>query len=603
MSRNGKDQQVVTPSPGAAAMRATASEPDRTATVASTPPDDPDRPSVGDGERPSPPRRWFSYTLPGAAVALILACLSFTPSLLPRPGAYQGVVCGLIAAIGYGLGVLGARVWREFADRPERPPRRGSWPALAIAAVVLLVIAYVLGQRWQGQLRDLMTAPPEPLWSKVLLPFAAVVVFVALVMAARGIRSVYRWVARQLGRWIGVRAARALGWLLAATLTFLLITGVLVDGIIRVTDNAFAVQDTTTSATAVQPSTPSRSGGPDSLIGWESLGYQGRNFVGHGPTADQIAAFDGAPALEPIRAYAGISSADTVEARARLAVADLERAGGFDRGYLLVTGTTGTGWVDPGAINAFEYELGGDTAAVAIQYSYLPSWASFVVDQDRAREAGRALFDAVYRTWSNRAPDDRPRLYVFGLSLGSFAMETPFSGEVDMANRTDGILLAGPPGFNELQSDFTARRDPGSPEVEPVYRNGRIVRFTNEARSVPPPADAPWTTGRVLYLQHASDPVVWLSSALLWDRPDWLAERRGPDVTDEMVWIPVVTFWQVAMDMLEPVDIAPGHGHSYTVEYVEAWATLIQPPGWTAEKAAALRDIIIEETDTAFPKT
>ena len=81
-------------------------------------------------------------------------------------------------------------------------------------------------------------------------------------------------------------------------------------------------------------------------------------------------------------------------------MSDLERAGGFDRGYLLVAGTTGTGWVDPGAMTTFEYETGGDSAAVAIQYSYLPSWASFLVDQDRAREAGRALFDAVYQKWS-----------------------------------------------------------------------------------------------------------------------------------------------------------------------------------------------------------
>ena len=77
--------------------------------------------------------------------------------------------------------------------------------------------------------------------------------------------------------------------------------------------------------------------------------------------------------------------------------------------YLLVAGTTGTGWVDPAAINSFEYETGGDSAAVAIQYSYLPSWASFLVDQAKAREAGRALFDEVYRVWSelpaSRAPE------------------------------------------------------------------------------------------------------------------------------------------------------------------------------------------------------
>ena len=54
-------------------------------------------------------------------MAVAFVCLSFTPSLVPRPGAFQGLVAGITGAIGYGLGVVGARVWREFADRPERP--------------------------------------------------------------------------------------------------------------------------------------------------------------------------------------------------------------------------------------------------------------------------------------------------------------------------------------------------------------------------------------------------------------------------------------------------------------------------------------------------
>ena len=117
------------------------------------------------------------------------------------------------------------------------------------------------------------------------------------------------------------------------------------------TNQIFSVRDGTTSDTAVQPTTPLRSGGPGSLVGWDTLGYQGRNFVGQGPTAAEIAAFSGTPAPEPIRAYAGIESAENVEERAELAVADLERAGGFDRADLLVAGTTGTGWVDPAAID------------------------------------------------------------------------------------------------------------------------------------------------------------------------------------------------------------------------------------------------------------
>jgi len=183
-------------------------------------------------------------------------------------------------------------------------------------------------------------------------------------------------------------------------------------------------------------------------------------------------------------------------------------------------------------------------------------------------------------------------LYVFGLSLGSYAAESAFSGEADMANRTDGILLAGPPAFNPLNREFTDGRDPGSPEVQPVFRDGRTVRFTNDPAAGVPPAGQPWDGTRVLYLQHASDPIVWLSPDLILHRPDWLAEPPGNDVISEMTWIPFVTFWQVTMDMLEPVDTAPGHGHTYTLEFVDGWAALLHPAGWTAQQADALRGIV-----------
>lgn len=539
-----------------------------------------------------PARRRFRYALPGAWVAVGLVCLSFTPSLVPRPGAFQGVVCGVTGAIGYGLGVLGARVWREFADRPVRPPRPRSWRSFLIVGPVLLLISYVLGQRWQGQIREVMGAEPESFGSKLWLPVAAVLVFVGLVAAARGIRRFFWWVADLLGRWMGRRAARALGWLLAVVVTVGLVSGVLVDGILELTDRIFAVRDTTTSDTAVQPTTALRSGGPGSLVAWDTLGKQGRNFVGQGPTVAQIAAFTGATAQEPIRAYAGLASADTLEDRAALAVADLDRAGGFGRGYLMVAGSTGTGWLDPAAMASFEYETGGNSAVVSMQYSYLPSWASFLVDQVKAREAGRALFDAVYQKWSGLPSGQRPKLFGFGLSLGSYAAEAPFSGEADMANRTDGVLLAGPPAFNPLNREFTGGRDPGTPEVQPVFRDGRTVRFTNDPGGGIPPIDQSWDGTRVLYLQHASDPIVWLSPDLILHRPDWLAEPAGKDVISEMTWIPFVTFWQVTMDMLEPVDTSPGHGHTYTLEFVDGWAALLQPAGWTAQQADALRGIV-----------
>src|SRR3954451_25146618 len=114
--------------------------------------------------QPPPPgvRRHLPYTLPGLWFALLFTCLSFTPSLLPRSGLVQGLVCGINAAIGYGLGVFSAAAWRPVAHRAARPARQTSWPLLAVAAAVALPVALVLGRYWQERIRDLMGIASDP---------------------------------------------------------------------------------------------------------------------------------------------------------------------------------------------------------------------------------------------------------------------------------------------------------------------------------------------------------------------------------------------------------------------------------------------------------
>jgi uncharacterized membrane protein len=541
-------------------------------------------------------RRRFRYTLPGAWGAVAFACLAFTPSLLPRSPAFQGVVCGISAAIGYGLGVTGAWVWRAFADRDPRSPRPGAWRTFAIVAAVALLAALGLGLWWQGQLRDLMDVPAPSLLQLPLLPLVAAALFTGLVALSRWLRAVYRWTAGRLRRWMGPRAANAIGWTVVVVATWLVTSGLLLNGFVAVADRSFSVRNTTT-AEGVEPTTSDlRSGGPGSLMTWDSLGRQGRAFIGGGPTVEELSAWSGSRATEPVRAYAGTLAAKDVEERARLAVADLDRAGGFEREHLLVATTTGSGWLAPWAVDSFEYLTGGDSAIVGMQYSYLPSWLSYLVDQKRAREAGRELFDAVYERWSQLPERERPRLFVFGLSLGSFGGETAFSGEFDLRNRTEGALFAGPPNFNVLYREFTDGRDEGSREVEPVYRDGRTVRFTNDvAAGVAPPAATRWDGSRVLYMQHPSDPIVWWSPRLVWARPDWLEEPPGRDVLDAMLWIPFVTFWQVTADMPLAGAVPAGHGHTYEGEFVDGWAQLIQPDGLTPDKTEQLREIVTAE--------
>ena len=537
-------------------------------------------------------RRRCRYSLPGLWTALAFALLSFTPSLLPRPALFQGAITGIDAAIGYGLGVVGAWVWRELADRGPRRPSPRSWRALLVVATVASAAAMLLGIRWQRQGSDLVAIEPQHPLTMLVVPPVAVLLFVTLVALGRSLRTGYRRLSTLLARTMGARAARVLGLVVLVALLSTLLTDVLWNGAVRALDRVFSVADDQTPAQVTEPTTPLRSGSPESLVAFDTLGREGRVFVGRGLQGEEISEVTGSPARDPIRTYAGMESAEDPEERAALAVRDLERAGGFDRTHLLVVTTTGTGWVEPSAVGSFEVLTGGDSAVVSMQYSYLPSWLSFLVDQDRAREAGRLLYDAVYERWSTMPAEDRPELYVFGESLGSFGGETAFSGEFDLRNRTSGALFVGPPNFNPLYRSFVDDRDPGSREVEPVYRGGRTIRFTNRPRDEIAPASAPWGTSRVLYMQHPSDPITWWSPDLILGRPDWLEEERGYDVMSETRWVPFVTFWQVTADLALGFSTEPGHGHNYTGEHVDGWAAILQPEGWTPEQADTLRELV-----------
>ncbi|MFI7099400.1 alpha/beta hydrolase [Streptomyces sp. NPDC050161] len=547
--------------------------------------------SAEDGKPPSGPY----VTLPGAWGALLFACLSFTPSLLPREGILQGVISGILAAMGYGLGVTAAWIWRAFADRGPRTARRRSWQVFFVAGVVLLGTAFGLGQYWQRRIRRLLDVTDHSVPQAIASPLIAVLLAWIILLAARGIRRVYRWVARLLRRWTGERAAKAIGGILVAVVSVLVLSGLLVDGLVAAANQAFSLRDSQTEEGVRQPATTLRSGGPGSSLPWDSLGRKGRTFVAGGPSADEIARFTGRRAPAPIRSYAGLQTAADTESRAARAVADLRRAGGFRRRNLLVMTTTGSGWVDPAAVDSFEYLTGGDAATVALQYSYLPSWLSYLVDRSKAQETGRELFDAVYDAWSKLPPDTRPRLYVAGESLGSFGGETAFSGEYDLRNRTAGALLAGPPHFNTLFRRFSDQREAGSPEIEPVYKNGRTVRFATDAGADIPPSDTPWPGARVLYLLHASDPIVWWGPHLTYDEPDWIGQAPGDDVLESMFWIPFVTFWQVTADLPFATGVPDGHGHTYKAEYVDGWHAVLRPSGITGQDLARLRGIVSQD--------
>lgn len=62
-----------------------------------------------------------------------------------------------------------------------------------------------------------------------------------------------------------------------------------------------------------------------------------------------------------------------------------------------------------------------------------------------------------------------------------------------------------------------------------------------------------------------------------------------------MVWFPFVTFWQVTMDFPFAVEVPVGHGHRDVQESVDAWAAIVEQPGWTPGDTQRLRELVRED--------
>ncbi|MBC9926126.1 MULTISPECIES: alpha/beta-hydrolase family protein [unclassified Leucobacter] len=512
-------------------------------------------------------RRWWHLDPGGSVLGLVCALLSLTPSLLPRPALLQGVLAALSLVLGYALGALVWKLVRRLVPwRPSQRMQRSLWLGYVGAWVLALAALTSLGTLWQNEVRALVEMPPLEAANVGTFLFAFVALSVVLLAVGKGLRRLWGFGRRRYGT-IGASVGMAFSALvLAACATW---------GVTVAIDGVYLERNGQPDAEATEPASQYRSAGADSAIDWETLGRHGANFVGGGPSAAEIVEVTEAPAIEPIRVYAGLASAGSAEARAQLAVSELERTGAFSRSVLIVATPTGSGWLEPQTMDAVEYLYGGDTASVAMQYAYTPSWVSFVFDPDAPVDAARVLFDAVHERWSMLPEDDRPVLISYGLSLGAHGSQAVFGSVEEIRERTDGALFVGSPNGSALWRTLQAARDSGSPAWRPVLDGGREVRWMSQAgdQELLP---SEWRAPRVLYLQHATDPVTWLGPELIWESPEWLADsQRASDVSPSMRWIPGVTAMQVTVDMLMGESVPARHGHNYGDVVSLGWREVI----------------------------
>ena len=104
-----------------------------------------------------------------------------------------------------------------------------------------------------------MDVPAPSLLQLPLLPLVAAALFTGLVALSRWLRGVYRWMAGRLRRWIGPRAANAIGWTVVVAGTWLVVSGLLLNGFVAVADRSFSVRNTTTAEGVEQTTSGLRS--------------------------------------------------------------------------------------------------------------------------------------------------------------------------------------------------------------------------------------------------------------------------------------------------------------------------------------------------------
>ncbi|HWL49741.1 MAG TPA: alpha/beta-hydrolase family protein [Acidimicrobiia bacterium] len=536
-------------------------------------------------------------SLLGTLLAAWFFAQSLAPSLLARSWLFQGVLTGVSVAMGYGIGLGLTRLATYLRARhgwgwPPFGQRRDQQVRVVVAVAVLAYVGWAIA-----------TAVPEHRWTWDRLGYErssfwyvyggtlllALVVAVVLFVIGRVLKLIWvgitRMGRRMLPAWIaGAVALVLVAWVALASINTFVLQRTL-DGF----NSGFALGDRDLDGAPAPPSSELRSGGPDSAVEWDEAGHEGRRFLTRGPSTDDLEDFATGEVVEPIRVFVGRASADTVEERVDLAMAELDRFGGFERDALLLVIPTGTGWINEQIVQPMEYFHDGDIATVTVQYSHLPSPLAFVSESGAASDTAVALFEAVEARLASMGPE-RPDLYIAGESLGSFGGSKAFESLADSKKRVDGAVWVGAPQMMHLRREAERNRAPGSPQIQPVVEDGQSYRFVNRE------SDIVGKTAHSVFLQQGDDAIVWWDWDTLFDEPDWLEEPLDPAVNPAIRWTPVVTFMQLVVDMGVSNDFDEDHGHKYGTQPLSAWYAVVQPAGWDKARVEELRPRLAAES-------
>lgn len=331
------------------------------------------------------------------------------------------------------------------------------------------------------------------------------------------------------------------------------------------------------------------SGGPESLVDFESLSREGRRFANMALQASEIEAVMGMPAVaDPIRVFVGLAAAPTIADRVALAIDELERTGAFDRSVLCLASPTGSGYINYVMSETLEALSLGDCATVTLQYSLRPSSLSL----DRAEtgvEQNTALLYALSGYLRGLPEERRPRLVLFGESLGAQTLLDCYRHRSVAAIDRDfitGSVFLGTPAATRFAADW--RRDPS--RVDPLGEMVEVDSFA-EYEAI--------GGGRHVLVTHHDDPIPKFTPSLLVRQPEWLGDpdEREAGIPRSARWRPATTFVLTGIDMINAMEVVPGRftrrGHDYR-EDIPDFVRVVFGLDATADQRATLEDFLRE---------
>jgi len=354
------------------------------------------------------------------------------------------------------------------------------------------------------------------------------------------------------------------------------------------------MEESVEPALDVPPPLATVSGSLDSVVPFDTLARAGRRFVWTPSTTDRIEEVMGEPAVRvPARVYVGLESADSDEARVDLALRELDRTEAWGRSWLMVALPTGTGYVNYAAVSVLEMLTRGDCATVAMQYAARPSPLSLDrVSEGRAH--ARLLLDAIGARLRTLPADRRPRLLLFGESLGAWTSQDAFMGQgtqglVDVG--VDHAIWIGTPHFSKWKEQVL--RDDG-PAID--HELVGVFSRIEEWHELP---QAQRDRIRFVMITHHDDGVAVFGPQLFIEAPEWLGDpaQRPTHVPKGMRWMPTTTFFQVLVDMKNAAQVVPGvldaKGHDYRADLLPFFDAVL---GFAAspEQLARIERFLVE---------